>query len=228
MKRLVLVTVLALVLALAAAGLAEYTPGTYEASAFGQNGQVPVKTTFTEDKIIRIEIGENVETPGVSDWPIALMPHRIITEQSLAVDTVSGATRTSNAILNAVKDCAQQAGGDVEALTAAPEKAPAADIEETADVIVVGGGGAGLAAAVAATDKGASVILIEKTGFLGGNSIVSGGIYNAADPELQGPLGIEDSPEFHAQQTWEGGDKVADYELVQTLCLKALDGFPWL
>ncbi|MBR1409094.1 MAG: flavocytochrome c [Clostridia bacterium] len=228
MKKLTLLAVFALILALAACGLAEYTPGTYEASAFGQNGQVPVKVTFTEDKIIRIEIGENIETPGVSDWPIALMPHRIINEQSLAVDTVSGATRTSNAILNAVKDCATQAGGDIDALTAAAEKAPVTDIEETADVIIVGGGGAGLAAAVAATDKGASVILMEKTGFLGGNSIVSGGIYNAADPELQGPLGIEDSAEFHAQQTWEGGDKVADYELVKTLCFNALDGYHWL
>lgn len=45
--------------------------------------------------------------------------------------------------------------------------------------------GAGLAAAVSASDEGASVIVIEKTGFLGGNSIVAGGIYNAPDPELQ-------------------------------------------
>ena len=133
MKKLTLLVVFALALALAACGLAEYTPGTYEASAFGQNGQVPVKVTFTEDKIIRIEIGENIETPGVSDWPIALMPHRIISEQSLAVDTVSGVTMTSRAILNAVKEAAEQAGGDMEALTAAPEKAAPADIEETAD-----------------------------------------------------------------------------------------------
>ena len=227
MKKWTTLAVFALMLALAASALA-YTPGTYESSAFGQNGQVPVKTTFTEDKIIRIKIGENIETPGVSDWPIALIPHRIIENQSLAVDTVSGATRTSNAIINAVKDAAQQAGGDIDALTAELPKAEAADVEETADVIVVGGGGAGLAAAVAATDHGASVILVEKTGFLGGNSIVSGGIYNAADPELQVPLGIEDSAEFHAQQTWEGGDKVADFELVKTLCFNALDGYHWL
>ena len=227
MKKLTTLTVFALMLALAVSAMA-YTPGSYETSARGQNGMVPVTTTFTEDKIIRIEIGENVETPGVSDWAIALMPSRIFESQSLAVDTVSGVTMTSRAILNAVKEAAEQAGGDMETLTAAPEKAAPADIEETADVIIVGGGGAGLAAAVAATDKGASVILMEKTGFLGGNSIVSGGIYNAADPELQGPLGIEDSAEFHAQQTWEGGDKVADFELVKTLTYNALDGYHWL
>ena len=227
MKKLTALAVFALILALAACAMA-YTAGTYETSARGLNGMVSVKTTFAEDKIIRVEIGDNIETPGVSDWPIALIPHEIIENQSLAVDTVSGVTMTSRAILNAVKEAAELAGGDMDALTAAPEKAAPADVEETADVIIVGGGGAGLAAAVAATDHGASVILMEKTGFLGGNSIVSGGIYNAADPELQEPLGIEDSPEFHAQQTWEGGDKVADLELVKTLTYNALDGYHWL
>ena len=38
-------------------------------------------------------------------------------DQSLAVDTVAGATNTSKAILAAVEDCVKQAGGDVEALT---------------------------------------------------------------------------------------------------------------
>ncbi len=156
------------------------------------------------------------------------MPERIIEKQSLAVDTVTGATATSRAILAAVEDCAVQAGGDLTALKAALPDEPAADVEKTADVIIVGGGGAGLAAAVAATDAGASVILIEKTGFLGGNSVVSGGIYNCPDPELQEPEGIEDSVELFIKQTWEGGDKVADIDLVTTLCSNAYDGLVWL
>ena len=57
--------------------------------------------------------------------------------QSLAVDTVSGATNSSNAILTAVADCVAQAGGDVEALKAvAVEKAPVEDVEATYDVVV--------------------------------------------------------------------------------------------
>ena len=56
------------------------------------------------------------------------------------------------------------------------------DPTETADVVVIGGGNAGLAAAVSASEKGASVILIEKMPMLGGNSIRSGGAYNAVDP----------------------------------------------
>ncbi len=221
-----------LCLGLASTGLAQgqqYEPGTYQATARGLNGNVTVSVTFTQDAIEAIEVQEgHIETPGVGDVAIEKMPGAIIAAQSLAVDTVAGVTMTSNAILNAVADCAAQAGGDVEALKAPLEREPAQDEELTADVIIVGGGGAGLAAAVSASDQGASVILIEKAGFLGGNSIVSGGIYNAADPELQEPLGIEDSVELHIQQTWEGGDKIADLDLVTVLCSNALDGLHWL
>ncbi len=209
-------------------GAAGYTAGTYTASAPGQNGDVNVSVTFAEDAITEIAVLENIETPGVGTWPIEIMPKRIIESQSLAVDTVSGASITSRAILSAVEDCAEQAGGDVAALKAELPAEPVQDIEKTADVIIVGGGGAGLAAAVAATDEGSSVILIEKTGFLGGNSVVSGGIYNCPDPELQEPQGIEDSVELFIKQTWEGGDKVADIDLVTTLCTNSYDSLVWL
>jgi len=43
------------------------------------------------------------------------------------------------------------------------------------DVIVVGGGGAGMAAATRLAQLGKSVILVEKSGFLGGAISVSGG-----------------------------------------------------
>ena len=56
---------------------------------------------------------------------------------------------------------------------------------EESDLVVVGSGGAGLSAAVAATDLGASVIIVEKEGYVGGNTLVSGGIFNAPDPEMQ-------------------------------------------
>lgn len=229
-KILVMFVAMALCVCALGTGLAAgYTAGTYEATANGLNGKVTVTVTFTEDRIESVAVKEgHIETPGVGDIAVEVMPERIVSAQSLGVDTVSGVTVTSRAILNAVKDCAQQAGADVEKLTAAPEKEPAQDEALSADVVIVGGGGAGLAAAVSASDEGASVILIEKTGFLGGNSIVSGGIYNAPDPELQEPEGIEDSVDFFIKQTWEGGDKVANLDLVTVLCTNALDGLHWL
>ena len=106
--------------------------------------------------------------------------------QSLAVDTVSGASVTSKAILSAVSSAVEQAGGDVDTLKMSKMQAKAGKtVQKTADVIVVGGGGAGLSAAIAACQNNAKVILIEKTALLGGNTIRAGGPYNAVDPERQ-------------------------------------------
>ena len=162
-----------------------YTPGTYTATVSGMHGPMTVEVTVTEDRIENVNVTENVETPGLVDWPVRLIPERVVEAQSLAVDTVTGVTISSRAILNGVETALKGAGMDVTALKQPIEKTPAEDAEYTADVIIVGGGGAGLSAAIAATDEGSSVVLIEKTGFLGGNSIVAGGIYNCPDPDLQ-------------------------------------------
>lgn len=61
------------------------------------------------------------------------------------------------------------------------------------DVVVVGGGGAGLAAAVSAAEQGADVILLEKAQFLGGNTIIAGGAFNAVNPEKQQNVPMTDS-----------------------------------
>lgn len=207
-----------------------YTPGEYEGVSNGYGGEMKVKVTVDETSITKIDIVSHADTPGVSTNAFDQIPPAIIEQQSLAIDVVSGATFSSLGILNAVQDGLKKAGADIEALKKAPEKQETekSTIEKTADVIVVGGGGAGLAAAITATDNGASVIVIEKTGVLGGNTLVCGGIYNCPDPELQEPEGIEDSPEFFATQTWEAGDKVANKELVDTMCSNAYDGLVWL
>lgn len=69
----------------------------------------------------------------------AEIPAAIVENQSLAVDTVSGATNSSNAILTAVADCVAQAGGDVEALKAvAVEKAGSLGGNAMTDFLVFG------------------------------------------------------------------------------------------
>lgn len=146
-----------------------------------------VSVTFTADAIEKVEIVEHAETGGISDPAIEAIPGAIVEYQSLGVDTVSGATLTSEAILNAVADCVTQAGGDVEALKAAPagEKTVEGLQSTTVDVLVVGGGGAGLSAALSAAQNGASVILVEKLAALGGNTFRCGGAFNTYDPEGQ-------------------------------------------
>jgi fumarate reductase flavoprotein subunit len=59
-----------------------------------------------------------------------------------------------------------------------------------ADIAVLGSGVAGLAAAVAAAEKGASVVLLEKNNALGGRSVRAEGFF-AADSPAQQRLGID-------------------------------------
>lgn len=63
----------------------------------------------------------------------------------------------------------------------------------SADIAVVGGGGAGLSAAIQAVELGASVVLLEQLGTLGGNAGMTEGIFAVGSP-LQKEAGIADIP----------------------------------
>ena len=170
-----------------------YTPGTYTGTAAGKNGDVKVEVTFSANAIDSVKVVEHSETAGISDGAIENIPAAIVENQSLAVDTVSGATITSDAILKAVADAVAQAGGDVEALKNAAAPAGEKEARElSADVIVVGGGGAGMAAATRLAQLGKSVILVEKSGFLGGAISVSGGNQVVMGSQLQIDNGVAD------------------------------------
>ena len=170
-----------------------YTPGTYTGTAAGKNGDVKVEVTFSANAIDSVKVVEHSETAGISDGAIENIPTAIVENQSLAVDTVSGATITSDAILKAVADAVAQAGGDVEALKNAAAPAGEKEAKElSADVIVVGGGGAGMAAATRLAQLGKSVILVEKSGFLGGAISVSGGNQVVMGSQLQIDNGVAD------------------------------------
>lgn len=200
-KCLSLILVLAMVLCMAAYGAAPvqaenanlFTPGTYTGVGAGKNGDITVEVTFSADKIERITVVSHSETPSLSDAAIANIPTQIVEAQSLGVDAVSGATYTSNGIVDAVADAVKQAGGDVEALKNV-QVASGEHVEEelTTDVVVVGGGGAGMSAAVRLAELGQQVILFEKASFLGGAISVSGGNQVIMGSQLQADNGVED------------------------------------
>lgn len=170
-----------------------YTPGTYTGVGAGKNGDITVEVTFSAEKIERITVVSHSETPSLSDAAIANIPTQIVEAQSLGVDAVSGATYTSNGIVEAVADAVKQAGGDVEALKNV-QIASGEHVEEelTTDVVVVGGGGAGMSAAVRLAELGQQVILFEKASFLGGAISVSGGNQVIMGSQLQADNGVED------------------------------------
>lgn len=87
-----------------------YDDGVYEASRIGLQGSLAITVAVEGGTISRVEVGENNETPGFGSHAIELMPAAIVAANGLDVDTVSGATHTSVAILEAVEDCLLQAG----------------------------------------------------------------------------------------------------------------------
>lgn len=209
---------------------ATFKAGTYEGVAKGHNADLKVSVTVDETSIKEINILEHNESPVISDPAFEKIPNEIITTQSLNVDTVSGATVSSAAIIAAVTEALKQSGADIDALNKKTEGNAVAveDIELTTDVLVVGAGGAGMAAAVTAHQNGAEVLIIEKMGKVGGNTMISGTAYNAADPIRQPAQGIEDSPEKHYEQTLSGGDNLGNPELVKVLTDNAYAGIEWL
>lgn len=186
---------------------AALNPGTYTGSANGMNDRVEVSLTVTEDAITAAEVTFQQETKGIGSpllnkndeqldnggkIPTLYLPEQIVEHQSLNVDIVTGATVTSRAVLAAAADALKQAGGDPEQWK---EEVPVvvAEHEHQADVIVVGGGGSGLTAAITASDSGASVIVIEKNGAMGGDTVVCGAVYNSCDREGQKALEMDDN-----------------------------------
>ena len=97
-----------------------------------------------------------------------------------------------------------------------------------ADVLVVGGGAAGLSAAVAAVEKKASVLVLEKAGFLGGDTLISGGYFNAVDPRRQAPQGIRDSEDFFRDQILAAGDGRNTPEVADVLARESAVTLAWL
>lgn len=159
------------------AGEISFTPGTYTGKGVGFYGPVELSVTFTDKEISNIEIVSSQETSHVGTSAYDILFDEIKNYTSTGVDSVSGATFTSNAVFSAVEDAAEQAGCDTDALRAGakPFTLTAQDkIVDTYDVVIVGAGGAGVTAAASAAQNGATVLVIEKQAEAGGNTLVSG------------------------------------------------------
>lgn len=157
--------------------------GTYVASEVGRNGSIKVQVVIKDSKIASVKVLDWSETHPVADQTKTELIPEIVKYQTTNVNNISGATLSSFAIKGAVNKCLKEAGLDVKNFSkAAPKPAIHNEtITENVDVVIVGGGGAGLSAAVTAGKAGKKVVLVEKNGFVGGNTSVSGGCFNVAN-----------------------------------------------
>ena len=180
--------------------------GTYTASAQAMNDLLEVTVTIADGKIADVVVAPNSETPGIGGQlldktgavadsigkaPVDRLPEEIVANNSTAVDMVTGATITSAVLISLVEDCIKQAGGNP-ADFRTPIDYPAYT-DADADVVVVGGGGAGLVAAIAAAQQGKKVVILEKNGECGGDTLVCGAIYNCPDADMQSKVEMTDA-----------------------------------
>lgn len=165
-----------------------FEPGNYQVTAVGHNGDLPMTVSLSADRIEKIDIDTQGESEGIADVAFSRIPQAIIEGQTLNVDVVSGATVTSQGVVDGVAKAIELAGADPEIMRKRPKsyrKASNPPQEMETDVVVIGAGGAGLSAAASVLQAGKQVIVVEKFPAVGGNTIRTGGPMNAADPEWQ-------------------------------------------
>lgn len=116
--------------------------GKYTVEVIGHEGTIVVATMFDNQEIKSVEVVSQSETQGIGTYATKDMPGRIVEAQSINVDSISGATVTSNAVKQAVSQAIVQAGGDVAKYSVAPEKPEVVkqEVEENVQVAIMGAG----------------------------------------------------------------------------------------
>ena len=97
-----------------------------------------------------------------------------------------------------------------------------------AQVIVVGGGLAGLSAAHTLLERGANVLLLDKQGFMGGNSTKATSGINGAGTQTQQEAGIPDSAKTFFEDTKKSARDLARDDLIRVLTGRSGDAVNWL
>lgn len=112
--------------------------GTYQGSAAGFSGEVKVLVTVKDKTITAIDILNHSDDEAFFGRAKEGVVNRILSEQKLEVDAVSGATYSSNGIINAVRNAlsgvsgtGQQQGGITPSAAATSIPAPVEKVEET-------------------------------------------------------------------------------------------------
>ena len=210
-----LLTVLVMLFTLGA--WAEGVSGTYAGTAKGFGGDVTVTLTLESGVITGAEAQGADETAGIGSEALAPMAQAMVSTGSIALDTVSGATVTSTAILEAAKAALTAAGlnpADYE-IPVASQAEPAEDASYDCDIVIVGAGGAGMTAAITAADAGKKVVLLESQAMGGGNSVRATGGMNAGKTPLQDENTFDEAA--GVEKTLKAAEAYADHADIAAL-----------
>ena len=164
-------------------------PGTYTAqgSGYAWIGQLTLDVTVDESSILSIEVvDKNRESTSIFNTVVERLIPRIIENQSLAVDAITGATASSAGVKEAVKNALVQAlaegGAEASAIDAfyTPVEKSDAVVQLDTSILVVGMGAAGSAAAMSAAEaqvaagQEVDVLAIDSAGKYGGTAAFCG------------------------------------------------------
>lgn len=101
-------------------------------------------------------------------------------------------------------------------------------VEDAVDVVVIGAGACGICAALAATEAGAQVVLLERDQSPTGSTALSTGLIPAAGTKLQRELGIEDSPATFARDIMGKAKGKTDQKMVDVIAAASGPTIDWL
>lgn len=190
--------------------------GTYVASAQGYRSEIKVETTIQNRQLSEVKILEQNETSILTDQAFKKLPKQMIEKQSLDVDLATGATTTSKAIVEAVKQTIQQANGSLNEWIDPQYESKKEEVEEVeVDAVVIGGGVAGTAATLRLRQLKVETAVFEK------------------NPVFAASLGFEDNqdqqlfPAAHLSETLQS--KLFDTYLEDTVQWQMKDlGIPFM
>ena len=194
------------------------TDGTYSGTGKGMHSNIAVTVTVEGGAITSVTVDSQDETPGVSDPAFEQIPAAIVAAGNTDVDTVAGATLTSNGIIEAVNN----------ALNGTTEET-STELTIEPDMIVVGSGMAGLVATARGVELGLNVLVLEQSVRTGGCIHYAGGTVSGAGFKIQKENGVEDTPEaFYADIEALGGEGEFNEALAKRHTEEAGAAIDWL
>lgn len=197
--------------------------GIWEGTGEGRGGTILVRITVTNHIITDAKAVSQSESSFAQEALNKVLSNAIGRTDYLSLETdgITGATLTSQGVIDALTMAIAAAKGE-------RSEEETGDGDCSCDIVVVGAGGAGLCAAVEAASQGCKVIVVEKQGIVGGNTNYSTGGINAAETSIQRSLGIYDSKELFYDDTMKGGHYLNDSSLVRSFVENGPLTIDWL